>query len=60
MGSNLLSVRLDEPFYRPVVGPLHVVFKKAGRQLFHAPVILYALATDALAAAWLVGAVTPV
>lgn len=55
-GPTALLVRRDEPFQRPVVGPLHPGGEQASRQLPVAPVVLYAFAAFALSAAGLVRA----
>jgi hypothetical protein len=53
----LLHLTLNEPLYGPVKGLFHLIREKTGGQLLHLPVILYALATDALTAAGFIGAV---
>lgn len=57
LGLYFILIDFDESSQRPVVCSFHIVGEKAGRKLFHAPVILKAFAADALAAAGLVGAV---
>jgi hypothetical protein len=48
---------LDESGQRPIIGSFHLIRKEAGRQFLHSPVILYAFAADALAAARFITAV---
>jgi hypothetical protein len=53
----LIFICLDKSSDGTVEGSFDIIWEKAGRKLFHAPVILNAFATDPLAAAWFPGTV---
>lgn len=50
-------IDFDKSPQGPVVGPFHIVREKAGRELFHAPMILKTFAAHTFAAAGIVGTI---
>jgi hypothetical protein len=54
---QLPSVALDEPLYRSIVGPFHIIWKKTGGKLFHPPVIFDTFTANTFSTARFISAV---